>query len=205
MFKKAFRGTSFKGTKGLIILIVIVLGLIGYYYYLNNVSDKATAEADKEMSAVDTVLLRNLDINYPPTPKEVVKYYGDVMLCIYSGDCTDTDLDRLAKQVLNLYDDALVANNPWNEYILRLREDVHDYNANERKISSYIPAGSSSVDYFSVDHSDWARIQCTFYRKEKAQSEAVNEIFLLRKDDSGKWKIFGWDLASNVSVDKTEE
>lgn len=194
----------FKGTKGIIILIVLIAGIIGYYFYLSNRTE-AAKEADKEMSAVDTVLLRDLSVNYPPTPKEVLKYYGDVLLCMYSGDCNDSDLDKLAKQMLGLYDDALVLNNPWNEYILRLREDVHDYNANERKISSYIPAGSSSVDYFTDDASDWARIQCTFYRKEKAASEAVSEIFLLRKDDSGKWKIFGWDLASNVSVNRTEE
>ncbi|MBO7387277.1 MAG: hypothetical protein J6U15_05680 [Lachnospiraceae bacterium] len=195
----------FKGTKGVIILIVLVALMVGYYFYLSNKSGKEAAEADKEMSAVDTVLLRDLSINYPPTVKEVVKYYGDVLLCMYSGNCSDSDLDRLAKQVLYLYDDDLVANNPWNEYILRLREDVHDYNENDRKISSYIPAGSSSVDYFSVNSSEWARIQCTFYRKEKAASEPVSEIFLLRKDDDGKWKIFGWDLSSNVSVDKTEE
>ena len=195
----------FKGTKGIIILIVLVALMVGYYFYLSNKSGKEASEADKEMSAVDTVLLRDLSVNYPPTVKEVVKYYGDVLLCMYSGDCSDSDLDRLAKQMLNLYDDDLVANNPWNEYILRLREDVHDYNENDRKISSYIPAGSSSVDYLSVNSSDWARIQCTFYRKEKAASEPVSEIFLLRKDEAGKWKIFGWDLASNVSVDKTEE
>jgi len=195
----------FKGTKGIIILIVLIVGIVGYYYYLSNKTGKTTKEADVQMSAVDSALLRDLTFNYPPTPKEVIKYYGELILCIYSGECSDGDLDRLAKQLMLLYDDELVENNPWNEYLLRLREDVHDYNDNGRRISSYVPAGSASVDFFTDNGSDWARIQCTFYRKEKSSSETVSEIFLLRQDEGGKWKIYGWDLASNVNVGETEE
>lgn len=193
----------FKGVKGAIILIVLIAGMVGFYFYLNH-KTQVTPEEDAQMDAITDVLSRDLAYNYPPTPKEVVKYYGDLTLCIYSGTCSDTDLDRLAKQQLLLYDDDLVSNNPWNEYIFRLREDVHDYNENNRMISSFIPAGYSSVDYFQDNGYDWSRINCTFYRKQENQSDSVNEIFLLRKDTSGKWKIYGWDLASNVNLKEAE-
>ena len=62
------------GIKGLIIGIILVCLVLGYYYYLSNRKSETAQEEVVKISAVQEVLMRNLDNNYPPTPREVVKY-----------------------------------------------------------------------------------------------------------------------------------
>lgn len=195
----------FTGVKGTLILVVLVFAMVGYYGYLSNKASRK-AEEDTTLTKVQSVLLRDLELNYPPTPKEVIKYYGDITLCLYDGACKESDIDKLAAKAMQLYDDELVDNNPWTDYLLKLQAEVADYKEKEITVTSYVPAGSTSVDTFTQDNYDWARVYCTFYFKEGKQgSRAVNEIFLLRRDERGRWKIYGWDLAENVEISKKTE
>lgn len=189
----------FTGVKGTLILVVLVIAMVAYYGHLSNKTAKQEEE-DATLTKVQNVLLRDLELNYPPTPKEVVKYFGEITLCLYDGACEESDIDKLAAKAIQLYDDELVNHNPWAEYLLNLQAEVADYEEKGKAITSYAPAGSTSVDYFTEDGYEWARIYCTFYVREEKKSQAVNEIFLLRKDDEGHWKIYGWDLAENVKI-----
>lgn len=193
----------FTGTKGVLILIILIVSMVAYYGYLSNKTSKQSEE-DTTLTKVQNVLLRDLERNYPPTVKEVVKYYGDITLCLYDGQCAEEDIDKLAAKEIQLFDEELVENNPWAMYIVNLKADIASYKEMERIISSYAAAGSTSVDYFTQDHYEWARIYCTFYIKEKNISKAVNEVFLLRKDSDGRWKIYGWELAQNLDKDVKE-
>lgn len=192
----------FTGVKGTLIVVVLVLIMVAYYGYLSNKASHKEEE-DTTLTKVQSVLLRDLELNYPPTPKEVVKYYGEITLCLYDGTCKESDIDKLAAKAVQLYDDELVANNPWADYLINIQKEVADYKEKGMSITSFAPAGSTSVDTFTKDNFDWARFYCTFYVKEGKQgSRAVNEIFLLRRDEKGHWKIYGWDLAENVEIAK---
>lgn len=193
----------FAGTKGVIILTVLIVSMVAYYGYLSNKTTKQ-AEEDMTLTKVQNVLLRDLERNYPPTVKEVVKYLGDITLCLYDGQCAEEDIDKLAAKEIQLFDQELLEHNPWSTYILNLEADIDAYKQLERTISSYAVAGSTSVDYFEMDGYEWARIYCTFYIKEKKLSKAINEVFLLRKDSDEFWKIYGWDLAQNVGAKNQE-
>lgn len=189
----------FTGVKGTIILIVLIIGIVAYYGYLSNKAS-VQKEADKSMTKVQTVLIRDLDLNYPPTVKEVVKYYGDIILCLYGGACEENDIEKLAAQAFKVYDSELVDNNPWSEYIIDLKNEIETFSSKNIKITGYSAAGSTSVDYFEDGGYDWARIYCTFYVQNSKNSGTVNEIILLRKDSEKQWKIYGWDLAENVNI-----
>lgn len=92
------------------ILIVVMIGLIGgYYFYLSNYKD---TDNDTVITAVQNVLLKNLDTDYPPTPREVVKYYSDIVKCAYNEDYTDEQLEQMTEKLLALYDTELAENNP---------------------------------------------------------------------------------------------
>lgn len=189
----------FTGVKGTLILVVLVIAIVAYYGYLSNKTAKQKEE-DAAFTKVQSVLLRDLELNYPPTPKEVIKYFGEITLCLYDGKCSESDIDKLAAKAVQLFDSELVEHNPWAEYLLNLQSEVADYEEKEKTITSYAPAGSTSVDFFSEDGYEWARIYCTFYVRDGKSSNPVNEIFLLRKDEEGRWKIYGWDLAENVKI-----
>ncbi len=189
----------FAGLKGTIILLVLIIGMVAYYGYLSNKSSEQK-ETDATLTKVQNVLLRDMKLNYPPTVKEVVKYFGDIVLCLYDPKCEESDIDKLAAQAIQLYDKELLDNNPWADYITDLRQEVADFKTKEMKITGYATAGSANVNFFKQDGYEWARIYCSFYMVEKGSSRTVNEIFLLRKDEEGLWKIYGWDLAQNVNI-----
>lgn len=196
----------FTGAKGALILMILVVAMVSYYAYLSNKSSRQ-AEADVAVTKVQKMLMRDLQMNYPPTPKEVVKCFGDITLCLYDGSCEDSDVDKLAAQLVQLYDQELVDNNPWADYIVNLKNDIASYEEKQTIISRYEPAGSSSVDFYTRDGFSWARLYCTFYTKQEKSnnSQAVAEVFLLRKDEDGRWKIYGWDLAKNVNQENQDQ
>ena len=68
----------FKGVRGTIVLLILMCMLVGYYFYLSNRSGTGKEEPE-ESSQTQEVLLRDLSRNYPATPKEVVKYYSEIL------------------------------------------------------------------------------------------------------------------------------
>jgi len=51
------------------------------------------------------------------------------------------------------------------------------------------------VDYFDAGGRSWARLSCTYTIRSGKEAGLAREIFLLRKDDMGHWKIYGWEAA----------
>ena len=86
------------GRKILIIAIVVLLvsAVIGLFIYINNKPKANPIEDDVVISNVDNVVLRNLELNYPPTPKELLKYYSEITMCFYQENLSEEDLARLA-------------------------------------------------------------------------------------------------------------
>lgn len=177
-----------------VIGIVLACMIAGYYFYL---SRKTGAEADKipEVTAVDEVLARNLETNYPPTPKEVVKYYSELTRCFYNEEYTQGQMEKMADKIRQLYDEELLAHNEWGSYIIQLQMEIDEYKEKERKISTYQVSASTDVDEFSMDGYEWAKLHCLYNMRQGGSLVCVDEIFLLRKDEEGHWKIFGWELA----------
>ena len=58
------------------ILIILFVVLVGVYAYLSNKSRSAAQEG--VMTNVQKVLSRDMEYDYPPTPKELLKYYNDI-------------------------------------------------------------------------------------------------------------------------------
>ena len=65
-------------------------------------------------------------------------------------------------------------------------------------ISSYFVSASTDVEEFTENGYSCARLYCTFNIKQGTNSpKASMEQFVLRKDDNGHWKIYGWELVKN--------
>lgn len=179
------------------IIGIVMAGLIlGYYYYLNH-KERAAAENNPKLTKVEEVLSRNLATNYPPTPKEVIKYYSELTKCFYNEEYSQGQMEQLADKARQLYDDQLVENNEWGTYIINLQAEIENYKKNERLISSYSVSASTDVEEFSQDGYKFARLHCIYTLRQGGRPVNVDEVFLLRKDDEGHWKIFGWELAED--------
>lgn len=184
----------FTGTRGMIVLLLLLCMLAGYYFYLSNKGEK-----DEEVNAtkVQEVLLRDLSRNYPATPKEVVRYYSEIMQCLYNEEYTEEELNQLAAKALAIYDSDLVAFQS-EEYTNKLRQDVADYKTRGVSVSSFKTSNSTDVEYFSKDGRQCAGIFCTYTLRLGTSLQAIEEVFILRKDEEGHWKIFGWDEAAGL-------
>ena len=193
----------FTGVKGTLILLVLVGSMVAYYGYLSSKSSQKAAQGST-VSKVQSVLLRDLELNYPSTVREVVKYFGDITLCLFSGSCDENDIDKLAAKLFQLFDGELAENNSWADYLVRLHGEIDEYQKAGQTVTGYAPAGSANVNFFDQDGYEWARLYCTFYIKTGKESKVTNQIFLLRKDADRHWKIYGWDLAENVDLTQEE-
>lgn len=175
------------------ILIVVMIGLIGgYYFYLSNYKDTAN---DTVITAVQNVLLKNLDTDYPPTPREVVKYYSDIVKCAYNEDYTNEQLEQMAEKLLALYDTELAENNPKETYISDLKQDVKEFIDSGYSIISYTVSSSTDVKEYTYEGKPCASLYCTYSVKKGADYVSSQQLYVLRKEtETGHWKILGFDI-----------
>ena len=183
-------------TRTTIIVIVLVLVVVGYYAYLSNKSRESRQDA--AMSVVQSTLSRDLSKNYPPTPKEVIKYYNELLRCLYNEESTDQEIAALGLKARELYDAELLAFNEEESSQLRLKAEVHDFKEKQRRIAGTNLASSTNVEFFEEDGFEFARISCGYNILQEGKNRSVQLVYLLRKDDSKKWKIYGWENAENL-------
>lgn len=189
--------TNTSVTKITVFFIFLLVLVVGYYAYLSGTH--RTEQQEAVMSEVDTALSRNLENNYPSTPKEVVKYYNDLMKCFYNEDCTEEELQELGKKSLQLFDEELRENNEEESYLIRLQGEVQNYKNNKRKITSVSLASSTNVDYYTADGYSFARISCGYTMTENGKKSSTVMVYLLRRDDNRRWKIYGWETADQLN------
>lgn len=184
-------------TQTTIVVMVLIVAVVGYYCYLVNRSNRQVEE--RTLTTVENILLRDLENNYPPTPKEVIRYYNDIIKCFYNEECSQEQLEELALKARGLYDQELLDHNAWDTYIFNLEAEIQDFKNNNRKISNISLAASTDVDEFTKDGYKFAKIRCGYNILQGRDASSTIQVYLLRKDGDGHWKIYGWDLAENVT------
>lgn len=182
------------GIKSVIIVLILISLVVGYYFYLSN-KTKEQREV-KQITAVDQVLLRDLNRDYPPSPKEVVKYYADITKCFYDGGYTEEQLAELAKKSRSLLDDELKKSQTDEAYLKSLKLDIDNYKENNIVISSYSTSSSVDVERWSDAGEEYASLYCMYNIRQNSMIMGSNHQFLLRKDKDGHWKILGWTLVT---------
>lgn len=183
---------NFKGTKGFIVALVLVLIIVGYYYYLSNRQAKVKRDENVQLSAADELLLTNFEVNYPPTPKEVVKKYLDFTKVLHDSSLSEEEVEKLALKIQVLYDEELIANKSEEDYIKDLKSELKTFIANDYSIVNYYTSSSTEVEFFTVDGYDCASLYGTYNIRTSSGTKILTNIFILRRDDGGRWKIYGW-------------
>lgn len=196
--KDMVTGMKNRTVKVTIIIICLVLALVGYYTYLSNRSRERKDEVS--LTAVQAVMSRDLTRDYPATPKEVMKYYNEIMKCFYNEECTDEEIELLGNRARELYDWELLEANEQETYIQRLREEIKAFQAGKKRLTNTSVAASTNVDYFEEDGFSFARILCSYNIMDNGVTKFSQAVYLLRQDDQKHWKIYGWDAKDNVNI-----
>lgn len=182
------------GIKIIVLVLVMASLIVGYYFYLSN-RTVTVKEKPQSLKVVEELLMRDLEKNYPPSPKEVVKYYADITKCFYDGDYTDEQLINLAIKSRELFDTELLQNQSEDDFLKDLKLDIADFEDGNIHISSYSTSSSVDVEYKKKNNRELAYLYCIFNIREGSHLTSSNHEFVLRKDGHGHWKILGWDLA----------
>ena len=187
----------FKTPRGAFFLFMAIGCVLLAYYMINLKIEKSKPEDYVQLTKVQEVLSRNLQTNYPQTPKEVIKYYSEITKCFYNEEYTEEELLALADKASELYDYELVNNKTVEEYYQDLKSEIEDFKEKQYHITSYSTSSSTDVYYFTEDGHDFARLYCNYNVRMGTVMHMIEEVFLLRMDLEGHWKIYGWDLAKN--------
>lgn len=184
-----------------VVVICLIAAVIGYFTYLVNRTRSQNREAS--LTQVENVLSRDLKLDYPSTPKEVLKYHNDILKCLYNEECTEAEIEELTLQLRKLFDQELLDNNRWDEQIRQQKLEIQIFKNAERRIISAGTASSTDVVYYDVDGFSFARILGTYSVREGKVNYLVKQVYLMRKDEDNRWKIYGWDLAANLNLNNS--
>lgn len=190
-----------KGIKTAILMSVMIVLVIGYYYYLSSRNEEATSQenmeeqVEAEMTPVQEMLARADYKEYPTTPVQVLKYYNEITALFYNETYTEEELEALAMLVQSLYDDELIANQTPEEYLDSLRTDIEVFRAGNITIYNSEVTPATDVEYFTHNGYECARLYCLYTLKSGTIYQSTREVYIMRMDEEGHWKIFGFDLA----------
>lgn len=180
--------------KKLVIITIMIALVVMYFFYITNKTSPSKKNTEKkDVSEVTKLLNKDLDSSYPKTPREVVKLYNRIIKCYYGEKYTDDELKLLAVQAQKLMDKELIEHNDFNTYYNNLCEDIEEYKENERTISSYVLDSSADIEYKNFKEAEYAFVRCLYYTHGKEGTAKVPQQYILRKDDSGKWKMVYWE------------
>ncbi len=186
-----------------IIALAVIIGICGAFYIIN---EKSKKESQKEASLteIEKITTKDLDTNYPQTPREVVKFYNKIVDCYYKDQYTDDELDALVDQALKLFDDELAQNNPKDTYKASVIADVSNYEDQGKTISQINVCDSNDVKYITDDGDNIAYVTASYFIKQDSSYSKTFQEYVLRKDAEGRWKILTFYKVESASDTESE-
>ncbi len=186
-----------------IIALAVIIGICGAFYIVN---EKSKKESQKEASLteIEKITTKDLDTNYPQTPREVVKFYNKIVDCYYKDQYTDDELDALVDQALKLFDDELAQNNPKDTYKASVIADVSNYEDQGKTISQINVCDSNDVKYITDDGDNIAYVTASYFIKQDSSYSKTFQEYVLRKDAEGRWKILTFYKVESASDTESE-
>ena len=178
--------------------------VVGYWMYLSNRDTATPAEQQTEVSDIGKLAARNLDTDYPNTPRKVVDFYSQITKSLYSEELSEQELQKLCEQSMKLFDAELLNANPEETFLDNTKAAIEEYRKIERIVTDYTLEASSDVDYYTEGGQEYAALSVKYFLRDKDGYGKTYEDFLLRKDEDGRWKIVGWQMTPASEKDSDE-
>ncbi len=183
----------------ILLIILLVIGLVVWFttkaFQKEEKTDTDVTSENSNVNMLSELLAQDIMDDYPPTPKEVVKHYAQMTQVLYSEECTEGEIDLLAHNMLLLCDAQFANNQDIEEYIAKLKAEISVYKENDWSISSYALSNSEDVVYYENEEEEYAQLFCSLSIQKGEESASVNQSYILRKDEEGRYKILGWETA----------
>ncbi len=200
--------------RAILIMMVFACVVVGVYYIMNNRETGDSETVDIPETKVEKLLAKDLDTEYPATVKTVMNLYSQYSKCFYDGEYKDDELPKLLDKYRQLLDPELLANNPVEDQLKSLNEEIESFGGKGKIIIAYYwpserssdkeaspkPTSSSEkedVTYYTKDGVNYATTTLAYTIKQGTEAVLESkEKFILRQDSDKKWKILGWELVN---------
>lgn len=186
----------------IIALALVALICVGFYFF----AESQTPD-EAQLTDIEKVIVKDLEKDYPKTPREVVKFYNRIYKGYYGGEATDDQIKQMSEQMLLLLDGELLELNAKEGYYLRVKEDVEAFKQAKKVLLKTDVSDSNDIRYIDDDKAGSTEVDklayvkaSYFVRVDKSFTNTYQE-FVLRQDASGKWKIVAFYEIEGESSD----
>lgn len=178
----------------IVIIVLVLVGIVVYYYnsLLNNSKNREEVQAKNQ---VDEILEMDLEKDYPAKPEEVVELFAKINKYMYNQSLSDEKTKELNEILREVFDEELLKNNREDTQLSAFTAAKYKFEDSKRIIMDYKVNDTIGEDYATNDYGELCTVDATFYLKDNSAYPKEMYTFMLRKDDSGKWKILGWKYA----------
>lgn len=176
------------GIKSILIVVFCACLCVGYFYYLT----QKTGGKEAAMKEAEQIISKDLENSYPKTAREVVKFYNRILKCYYSQEFSEEQLAQLTEQARLLMDEELQQKNPADLYLQSVKEDISDFDKEDKTIYNINLEDSNEIEYKTVKGRECAYVDVTYYMKGKGKSERASQTYILRRDNDNAWRILGF-------------
>jgi hypothetical protein len=181
-------------TTTIVVMTLLAVIILVFYYYWSNRTDPLEDASVENLTDVEKLLKKDLDIYYPETPREVVKLFGSMMKTLYDN-LEDDEIEALATKIRELYDEEFLTNNPLDTYLNSLYTDIAAWKEKDRRITNYLLVNDDLEQESEIDGVKYSVNYISFTIQESRKFTETWKV-LLRQDKDSKWKILGWEFVA---------
>ena len=192
-----------KRVRSIVLAVICVAVIVGAFWAVSS-RRSGSVQSDAELPEVQKVITRDLEKNYPKTPREVVKFYNRIISCFYNEEYTEDELYELGDQARMLMDDELLENNSRDDYFENLKADIETYREKSKTIASTSVCDSNEVNYQTIDGDECAYVNASYFIDEDKSYSRTYQTYVLRKDEDGNWKILVFYQTEGEPSDEDE-
>lgn len=162
----------------------------GFFFFSQN-----NVENEKDLTEIEKVIVKDLNNNYPKTPREVVKFYNRIVKCYYGDNPTEEQLNDLVDQMMLIMDEDLLLVNARDVYYNSVVGDIAQYKTEKKQLVSTDVCSSNDVKYVTDDKNgeaekdELAYVDASYFINTDGKFAYTYQQFVLRLDDDGCWKI----------------
>ena len=198
-----------KMTKKILVVFVVVVAAALVIFIGVRAFQQKEAEEKGESSLPKTevgkLLAKDMDLEYPGTPTEVVKLFWRINKCLYNTNMKEKDQKALYQQLRLLYDDEFLKQkgNSEDEMYQALKKDIKTFDEAKNFISSYIVQEDDQVKYAEVEGKEEATLVASVLQtSKKSKTTESYAKYICRKDSKERWKILGWQQITAEEAEK---
>lgn len=194
---------NMKNVRVIVIAVVCILVICGGFFLFSQSLNPGNPD---ELTELEKVLVKDLEKDYPKTPREVVKFYNRIVQCYHSENLKKDDLGKLVDQMMLLWDKDMLAKNPRDAYYAAVVADIDLYKQTKKTITSITICDTNDVDYVTDDRNGdkLAFVDTTYFVNTDGKFTNSYMRIGVRQDDAGNWKIIGVTLKEGESSEGDE-